>query len=299
MNLPPPVHLAISLMLATLAASACEPDETESDEALGVGQQEFANLKGEVDISDSFASTQRNALSPSAAWIRTPNNAGGPTKGHVLVSYARREATATGAPYDGAAWAYSTFPFDVATPTYGEVRANEWVAATNSFRWPAPANLCQYYGNAAECGGAGAAWSTSTAIHWLVPAAALWTGLDRTATVITTGSGALGQTDSTGVFAVSSNDGGQTFRRSLIISTEEGGPATLGTEGVIKLSGGNSCRAACMPPSRTSASGPHPSQEAKPFRSTSCGSTTPRPATRRVARRSGGGRASSSAKMAT
>lgn len=214
---------------------------------LGVAAQEFAEEKNEVNLSDAFGTPNRDTLNPSVGWIRTPNakDTGAPTKGYMLAAYTRQnQAASTGLIDSDAVWAVST-NWTTSTGTYTETRANEWYLQdpsdpfTGRHRWPPPSNLCPYYPASGECGGGGANWNTESLAHWHEPAASLWTGLDRTAAIVTTG-GSGSSSQNQDVFVVTSNDGGQTFQRSLVVSIEEGGPDTLpefDTE-IVTMSGG-------------------------------------------------------------
>lgn len=208
------------------------------DEALGVTPQEFASPQNEVNVSDTGYGDPNdlnnpplgpaNMLNPSAAWIRTPNHPtqGTPSKGTMLAAFTRRaQHPVTQAWSSDAVWAHSS-TWTLGSATYTELRANEWDPVRGRHRWPAPSNLCRYFENFAECGVGSLSWNDQNLHHWSEPAAALWTGLDRTAAIVTTG-GPDAALPNEAVFVVTSNDGGLSFQRSLIVSIEEAGPHTM------------------------------------------------------------------------
>lgn len=217
-----------SLAVCTAAVGGCDrPGEVS--EALDQGAMAFGTEGMEVTLS---ALVPKDALDPSLGWLRTPNSGTGSQQmGNMLAAFTWYDPLSTGNTHYQAGWAYSQLNWvnNLTAPSFTTKNPNAWLGTGVGFEWPHPENLCQvpeyYNSEGALCGGSGFDWNTSTLRHWQRPAAALWTGLNDGAAIVTTARGQNSGNEEN-VFIVASDDGGQTFRNSYVlgIPAEDGTP---------------------------------------------------------------------------
>lgn len=230
---------AVALTAAgwTVAAVGCDGAARIDGEPLGEALLPITDLGAEVALTPT---NEMDHIDPSAAWIRMPDSGGSASYGHALVAYSLLGLTDEPLAHWSVslgAWADPGVPPSPPTvPTYQWFNANQWDSGADpvpDFRWPMPENVCDMYGMAAECGGLSWIWrdDDDNDAHWKRPAAALWTGLDRVAAIVTTVGGGPSAGEEN-VAIVTSADGGLTFTNSYILSVDAAdGTFTGGPDG--------------------------------------------------------------------